>query len=170
MSLSVERTLWQDVGFGFRQLTDIAERTLSSGINDTTAAVRSVQEMHGLLRPLAGRRGHRLLVGDPDGTPWYRRGRQDLDGFLAVAVDNVRRAGRDQPRITLLLDDVLAGLHSVALPKHLPDITTGVATKVSAMTASSEPASSSGASNPASRTGTRRAHQPKSWNQRQKVL
>ncbi|MFC7550503.1 DUF2254 family protein [Plantactinospora sp. GCM10030261] len=34
-----ERTLGQDVGFGFRQLTDIAERALSPGINDTTTAV-----------------------------------------------------------------------------------------------------------------------------------
>ncbi|MEE3920891.1 DUF2254 family protein [Micromonospora sp. BRA006-A] len=50
VNLGVERTLGQDVGFGFRQLTDIAERALSPGINDTTTAVRSVQEMHDLLR------------------------------------------------------------------------------------------------------------------------
>ena len=122
VSLGVERTLGQDVGFGFRQLTDIAERALSPGINDTTTAVRSVQEMHDLLRRLAGRPGHRLLVDDPDGTPRVRARAQDFDGFLAVAVDDVRRAGRDQPRITRLLDDVLADLRSVALPQHLPDI------------------------------------------------
>ncbi|MBU8861864.1 DUF2254 domain-containing protein [Micromonospora sp. WMMB482] len=123
VSLGVERTLGQDVGFGFRQLTDIAERALSPGINDTTTAVRSVQEMHDLLRRLAGRPGHRMLVDDPDGTPRVRARTQDFDGFLAVAVDDVRRAGRDQPRITRLLDDVLADLRSVALPEHLPDIT-----------------------------------------------
>ncbi|MFI7208820.1 DUF2254 domain-containing protein [Micromonospora aurantiaca (nom. illeg.)] len=122
VNLGVERTLGQDVGFGFRQLTDIAERALSPGINDTTTAVRSVQEMHDLLRRLAVRPGHRLLVDDPDGTPRVRARTQDFDGFLAVAVDDVRRAGRDQPRITRLLNDVLADLRAVALPEHLPDI------------------------------------------------
>ncbi|MEV5819694.1 DUF2254 domain-containing protein [Micromonospora haikouensis] len=122
VSLSVERTLGQDVGFGFRQLTDIAERALSPGINDTTTAVRSVQEMHDLLRRLAGRPGQRLLVDDADGTPRVRARAQDFDGFLAVAVDDVRRAGRDHPRIIRLLDDVLADLRSVALPEHQPAI------------------------------------------------
>lgn len=122
VSLGVERTLGQDVGFGLRQLTDIAERALSPGINDTTTAVRSVQEMHDLLRRLATRPRHRLLVDDPDGTTRVQARAQDFDGFLAVAVDDVRRAGRDQPRITRLLDDVLADLRSVALPEHLPDI------------------------------------------------
>ncbi|MEU4554385.1 hypothetical protein EV382_2990 [Micromonospora violae] len=79
--------------------------------------------MHDPLRRLAGRRGHRLLVDDPDGTPCVRTRAQDFDSFLAVTVDDVRRAGRDQPRITLFLDDVLADLHSVALPEYLPDIT-----------------------------------------------
>ncbi|MDG4801437.1 DUF2254 domain-containing protein [Micromonospora sp. WMMD980] len=127
VNLGVERTLGQDVGFGFRQLTDIAERALSPGINDTTTAVRGVQEMHDLLRRLAGRPRHRLLVDDPDGTPRVRARGQDFDGFLAVAVDDVRRSGRDQPRITRLLDDVLADLRSVALPDHLPDIVRRIA-------------------------------------------
>ncbi|WFE35153.1 DUF2254 domain-containing protein [Micromonospora sp. WMMD975] len=122
VSLGVERTLGQDVGFGFRQLTDIAERALSPGINDTTTAVRSVQEMHDLLRRLAGRPGQRMLVDDPDGTPRVRARTQVFDGFLAVAIDDIRRAGQDQPRITRLLDAVLADLRTVARPEHLPDI------------------------------------------------
>ncbi|WFE53199.1 DUF2254 domain-containing protein [Micromonospora sp. WMMD1155] len=129
VSLGVERTLGQDVEFGFRQLTDIAERALSPGINDTTTAVRSVQEMHDLLRRLAGRPGHRLLVDDPDGTPRVRARSQTFDGFLAVAVDDVRRAGHEQPRIDRLLDHVLADLRSVALPEHLPDIDRRIETR-----------------------------------------
>ena len=111
-------------GSGSGSWTDIAEGgPCHPGINDTTTAVRSVQgEMHDLLRRLAGRPGRRLLVDDPDGTPRVRARAQDFDGFLAVAVDDVRRAGRDQPRVTRLLDDVLADLRSVALPEHLPDI------------------------------------------------
>ncbi|WP_422735762.1 DUF2254 domain-containing protein [Micromonospora sp. WMMD729] len=129
VSLGVERTLGQDVEFGFRQLTDIAERALSPGINDTTTAVRSVQEMHDLLRRLAGRPAHRLLVDDPDSTPRVRARSQTFDGFLAVAVDDVRRSGHEQPRIDRLLEHVLADLRSVALPEHLPDIDRRIETR-----------------------------------------
>ncbi|MFR9780994.1 DUF2254 domain-containing protein [Micromonospora sp. MS34] len=122
VSLNVERTAGQDVGFGFRQLADIAERALSPGVNDTTTAVRAVQEMHDLLRHLAGRPDQRLLVQDGDGRVRVQARAQTFDSFLAVAVDDVRRAGRDQPRVTRLLDAILADLRTVALPEHLPDI------------------------------------------------
>ncbi|WP_436971519.1 DUF2254 family protein [Micromonospora vinacea] len=55
MTIGAERTPGQDLGFGFRQLADIAERALSPGINDVTTAVRAVQEAHDLLRRLATR-------------------------------------------------------------------------------------------------------------------
>src|SRR5690606_16937544 len=38
VTLTTERTLYQDVSFGFRQLADIAERALSPGYNDITTA------------------------------------------------------------------------------------------------------------------------------------
>ncbi|MFC0005595.1 DUF2254 domain-containing protein [Micromonospora siamensis] len=122
VSISIERTPGQDVGFGFRQLADIAERALSPGINDTTTAVRAAQEMHDLLRRLAARPFHPWVVRDDDGAVRARAERQSFDHFLAIAVDELRRAGRDDPRITRLLDATLADLRTVALPEHLPDI------------------------------------------------
>ncbi|MGC1211553.1 MAG: DUF2254 domain-containing protein [Micromonospora sp.] len=122
VTISVERTPGQDVGFGFRQLADIAERALSPGINDTSTAVRALQEMHDLLRRLAGRPFHPWVVRDDDGIVRARAERQPFDSFLAVAVDDVRDAGRNQPRIARLLDDLLADLESRALPQHLPAV------------------------------------------------
>ncbi|WP_254188915.1 DUF2254 family protein [Micromonospora sp. WMMB482] len=116
--------LGQDVGFGFRQLTDIAERALSPGINDTTTAVRSVQEMHDLLRPWPAGPVTACSSTIPTAHHAYGRGRRtSTASSRSRGDDDVRRAGRDQPRITRLLDDVLADLRSVALPEHLPDIT-----------------------------------------------
>ncbi|TDB92556.1 DUF2254 domain-containing protein, partial [Micromonospora fluostatini] len=43
VTIGVERTPGQDLGFGFRQLADIAERALSPAVNDVTTAVRTVQ-------------------------------------------------------------------------------------------------------------------------------
>ncbi|MDG4782355.1 DUF2254 domain-containing protein [Micromonospora sp. WMMD961] len=122
VTVAVERNAGQDVGFGFRQLADIAERALSPGVNDTTTAVRAVQEAHDLLRRLAGRPQRAWLVRDDEDTVRVQATPQTFDSFLAVAIDDVRRAGRDQPRVTRLLDAVLADLRTVALPEHRPDV------------------------------------------------
>lgn len=46
VGLGHEREMRQDVGFGIRQLADIADRALSSGINDPTTAVQVIDELH----------------------------------------------------------------------------------------------------------------------------
>ena len=45
-----ERTMEQDLAFGFRQLVDIAERALSPSTNDPTTACQAVDVLHDLLR------------------------------------------------------------------------------------------------------------------------
>ena len=47
-----ERTMEQDLAFGFRQLVDIAERALSPAINDPTTACQALDVLHDLLRLL----------------------------------------------------------------------------------------------------------------------
>lgn len=120
VSLGVERTPGQDVGFGFRQLADIAERALSPGVNDVTTAVRALQEAHDLLRRVAGRPVTARIVRDEDGTVRARVERPSFDSFLAVTIDDVRLVAGDQPRVTRLLDAILADLATVALPEHRP--------------------------------------------------
>lgn len=51
-----QRTMVQDVGFGIRQIVDVALRALSPGINDTTTAIACVQWLAVILSHLAGRR------------------------------------------------------------------------------------------------------------------
>ncbi|RSK44816.1 DUF2254 domain-containing protein [Hymenobacter perfusus] len=87
--LGNQRTLDQDVGFGLRQLVDIALKALSPGINDVTTAVMCVDRLGALLRTLAGRHlassvraeaGQvRVLTIDPDFT-----------SYLGTAFDQVR--------------------------------------------------------------------------------
>ena len=47
-----DRRFTQDPAFGIRKLVDIAERALSSGINDPTTAVQVLDELHRVLRTL----------------------------------------------------------------------------------------------------------------------
>jgi uncharacterized membrane protein len=67
-----ERTMEQDLAFGFRQLVDIAERALSPAVNDPTTACQALDVLHDLLR--------RLAVRHP------RSGRHGADGSLRLIV------------------------------------------------------------------------------------
>lgn len=56
LALGAERTLQTDVAFGFQQLTDIAVKALSPGINDPTTAMICIDRIGELLALLAQRR------------------------------------------------------------------------------------------------------------------
>ncbi|MDO5495286.1 MAG: DUF2254 domain-containing protein [bacterium] len=62
-----DRSMMQDIGFGFRQLLDIADRALSSGVNDPTTAIHAVDEIHSLFRLLATRPTISPYIADGDG-------------------------------------------------------------------------------------------------------
>jgi uncharacterized membrane protein len=71
IELEAERNIERDVGFGLRQLTDIAVRGLSPAINDPATAVRVIDQLHDLLR--------RLVVRDlAAGSRVYRDGQLRL--------------------------------------------------------------------------------------------
>jgi uncharacterized membrane protein len=55
ISVGVERTYHQDLGFGLRQLSDIALRALSSAINDPTTAVQALDRIVQFLAALSRR-------------------------------------------------------------------------------------------------------------------
>lgn len=52
LSIANERDLWQDAGFGTRQLTDMALRALSAAINDPTTAVLCIDYLRVILEYL----------------------------------------------------------------------------------------------------------------------
>lgn len=105
-----ERTAAQDVGFGLRQLTDVATKALSPGINDPTTAVHALGHSAALLCELADRDlGPRLLHDDQHRirVALHRPGFTDL---LELAVSQPRRYGAADPdvldRLFRLLDEL----------------------------------------------------------------
>ncbi|GIJ41442.1 DUF2254 domain-containing protein [Micromonospora andamanensis] len=122
VTIDVERTPGQDVGFGLRQLADIATRALSPASSDVTTAVRAVQEAHDLLRRLATRPDPVGIVRDDDGTVRVLANRSTFAGHLAMTIDEIRNAAGGEPRINRLLDTIVTDLDSVALPIHRPAI------------------------------------------------
>ncbi|MDG4831967.1 DUF2254 domain-containing protein [Solwaraspora sp. WMMD1047] len=118
VEIAAERTPGQDIGFGFRQLADIAGRALSPGVNDLTTAVRAVQEAHDLLRRVGARPLQPHVVRDDAATVRVRVEQQSYDSLLAMVVDEVRSAADGQPRIVDLLGGVVADLETVVRPSH----------------------------------------------------
>ncbi|MFC7550476.1 DUF2254 domain-containing protein [Plantactinospora sp. GCM10030261] len=122
VTIGVERVPGQDLGFGFRQLADIAERALSPAVNDLTTAVRAVQEAHDLLRRLATRPDPTHAVRDEDGTVRVRMSGISYDTLLATIIDDIRLVATQQPRVMRLLDAVVRDLATVAIPVHRGEI------------------------------------------------
>jgi len=116
VSVGRERTLHQDMAFGLRQLTDVAVKALSPGINDPTTAVHALGHSAALLCELAGGElGPRRLV-DADGRVRVELRRASLDDLVRLAVDQPRRYGASDPDVLARLLALLADLAWAADP------------------------------------------------------
>jgi uncharacterized membrane protein len=116
LEVGLERTFDQDPLFAFQLLVDIALRALSPALNDQTTALHAIDAIDSLLTPLAARRldiGHirsatgelRVVLPAPD---W--------EAYVQLAIDDIARAGRQNPRITSRLIVLVDNLSEVALP------------------------------------------------------
>ncbi|MER6770503.1 DUF2254 domain-containing protein [Streptomyces bacillaris] len=112
VSVSVERTLHQDLAFGLRQLTDIALRALSTSVNDPTTAVqcldRIVQFLAVVVRLPLDTVHHRDRTGQvrlvQEGPEW-----EDL---VDLAFEEIRWCVAGSPQVSRRL---LAGLDDLLL-------------------------------------------------------
>ncbi len=120
VQLGTERSFDEDVGFGLRQLVDIAERALSPGVNDPSTAVQVIDQLHDLLRRLATRRLPPRRSRTEDGRVGVEIPQPSFGTYLGLAVDEIAHWGADSDRIQRRLRVMLADLHDVALPEHKP--------------------------------------------------
>ena len=112
VGLNRERTMHQDVAFGFRQLVDIAEKALSPAINDPTTASEALDRIHDLLRRVAVAPAPTGYHRDHEGRLRLVHPVTDWDGLVGLACDEIRTYGGDslqvQRHMRSLLDDLLA--------------------------------------------------------------
>lgn len=116
--LSEERTADQDIGFGLRQLVDIAGKALSPGVNDPTTAIQVIDQLHDLLRRLAARPLPPLRRTTSDGRLAVLVPTPDFETYLVLAVEEIAHYGSDSARLQNRLRGMLRDLHSAALPAH----------------------------------------------------
>jgi uncharacterized membrane protein len=122
-----ERSMDQDVGFGLRQLVDIAERALSPGINDPTTAVQALDHLHDIVRRLATRALPPRQCAAADGRLVLSVPQPQFEDYLALAFDEIAHWGKDSPRIQRRVQIVLRDLEAEARPEHRAAVVDAIA-------------------------------------------
>jgi len=116
LRIGYERTAAQDVGFGLRQLTDVANKALSPGINDPTTAVHALGHISALLCQLAARDLGPVVLRDADGRLRVILRRDSFADLLDKSITQPRRYGSSDPFVLLRLFRLLE-----ELAHHLDD-------------------------------------------------
>ena len=96
--------------FPLGQLTEIAVRALSPGVNDPFTAVMCVDWLGDGLRKLVRRTIPSPYLVDEAGKLRVVAERSDFAGLLAAGVDPIRQSGRSQPMVMTRLLSMLAGV------------------------------------------------------------
>lgn len=106
VAVSRQRTVEDDVGFGIRQIVDVALKALSPGVNDTTTAVICVDYLSSILARLSRRRMPGETYSTEDGGCVIIRG-PSFRGLLGEAFDQIRRNARGEIAVLSRLLDGL---------------------------------------------------------------
>ena len=114
VTIGVERTDTQDFMFGMRQLTDVAAKALSPGVNDPTTAIHALGHTSALLCEIAGHDQQPVLGRDGDGQVRVVWDRPTFAQVLDEAVSQPRRYGAADPAVLLTLMTLLREVAWVA--------------------------------------------------------
>lgn len=112
VALGPERTLNQDVAYGFRMLVDIAERSLSDAFDPTTA-VQAIDHLHDFLRQLARRPFPSGEYPDRGGVVRVLVSHITWEGYVRLAFDEIRQTGANSVQVTRRLKEALDDLMTI---------------------------------------------------------
>lgn len=118
VTFAVERTMEQDVAYGFRQLSDVAERVLSPSTNDHTTAIQAIDQLHDLLRRLATRPLPDRVHCDEDGHVRLVVREVGFAHYVDIAVEQVATWSQNSPRVLARLADLVDDTLTVVRPEH----------------------------------------------------
>ena len=110
VEIDAERSIMQDIPFGFRLLIDIAERSLSPGVNDPTTATQVVDQLHDLLYRLGTRPFPNGWHADRRGQPRLFVAQPTWDLYVALAFEEIRQYGATSLQVVRRLRSVVEDL------------------------------------------------------------
>jgi uncharacterized membrane protein len=118
LALGSERTLQQDVAYGLRMLVDVAVKSVSEALADPTTAVQAIDRIHDCLRQLATRPFPAGEHADADGIVRVVLPTVTWEGYVHLALDEVRIAGTASLQVARRLANLLDDLLDVAPPER----------------------------------------------------
>lgn len=133
-ALGRDRTMQQDPEYGVIQLSDIAVKALSPGINDPTTAMTCLDYLAGVLRHLAERELPSPLRKDKQGGLRVITRGTDFERMADLSLSSIRHYGETSAAVTLRLLEVLGEVAAVlpagsgrrqVLRSHLREIAAG---------------------------------------------
>lgn len=116
--LGSHRTPAQDVEFAIAQLSEIAVRALSPGINDPFTAVSCIDRLASGLAHIATREMEGPTMLPPERRQRLVTDRTTFDGLMAAAFDQIRQHGRSQPAIMIRLLEAIQRIAVEASTRH----------------------------------------------------
>ncbi len=102
-TLAYERTASQDIGFGIRQLADIAARAVSPGINDPTTAVHVLSHLSAILGDLAALPPQPVALTDDGDIVRVILRTHEFGTLMETALEQPRRYGVSDPDVAARL-------------------------------------------------------------------
>jgi uncharacterized membrane protein len=115
--LGPERTPEQDVEFGIVEISDIAVKALSPGINDPTTALRCIDRLSEVLLELGTRAPPRTWRTE-EGHVHYLARHPTFERAAGIAFDQIRHFGASNPAIAGKLQETLTRLESLVHPSR----------------------------------------------------
>lgn len=112
--LGASRTMEQDVELGIVEISDIAVRALSPGINDPTTASHAIDRLTEILAAIAARGHPDGLRTSPDGRVRLVVRNTTFGRAIGLAFDRIRHYGAADPSVAKKLLDALMDLGTVA--------------------------------------------------------
>jgi uncharacterized membrane protein len=110
----LERTLNEDVLFGFQQLADIGLRALSPGVNDPTTAMFCIDWLgEGLIR-VQDTNDRPTVAVDEDGTPRVVYPPIPFEQFLTISFRHIRHYAAGDPFVSRHIIEVLESVYRSA--------------------------------------------------------
>lgn len=107
-----ERTLFDDVLFGLRQLVDVALKAISPAVNDPSTAVTCLDHLANILVQAARRPDSAQYRYDDDGQLRVVARVVDFDQMLAISFNQIRQYATSDVAVTLRMLEVL---HEIGL-------------------------------------------------------
>jgi uncharacterized membrane protein len=118
--LGAERTPEQDVEFGLIELADIGVKALSTGLNDPTTALHSIDRLTQVLAAMAAHRQTSAVRSAPHGRIRLVVRDTTMERAVGVAFDQIRHYGAGTPAVAKRLLEALHDLMPVVTAEARP--------------------------------------------------